>query len=197
LEINGIKIRATSAHDDKVSNTVVSSSNPGASAIALAAAINDSSSLTGVKATANPVVSEGTITSTETPINGKQSLWVNGVEIEVDFVQNELATDRRAKVVSAINARTGQHGVTASDNGKGVTLTTEDGRNLSVWFDSSKDELGASDFGLSKGGEVAQISKIKIGGAVNKISPVFLPLVANTPRVLLALIEVINPSVTD
>ena len=165
LEINGIKIRATSAKDDQVSNTVVSSSNPGASAIALAAAINDSSSLTGVKATANPVVTEGTVTSTETPISGKQSLWVNGVEIEVDFVQNELATDRRAKVVTAINARTGQHGVTASDNGKGVTLTTEDGRNLSVWFDSSKDELAASDFGLSKGGEVAQISKIKVGGA--------------------------------
>jgi hypothetical protein len=117
-----------------------------------------------VTAEANPVVSEGAITSTGTPIGGKQSLWVNGIEIEVDFVQNESGTDRRAKVVAAINERTGQHGVTATDNGKGVTMST-DGRNLSVWYDSSKDELSAASFGLDKGGAVAQISKIKVAGA--------------------------------
>jgi flagellin len=67
-------------------------------------------------------------------------------------------------VVAAINERIGQHGVTASDNGKGVTLNT-DGRNLSVWFDSSQDELSAANFGLDKGGAVAQVSRIKIAGA--------------------------------
>jgi flagellin len=163
LEINGIAIRPTSPNDDEYSNTVVSSSDPGASAIALAAAINDSTSLTGVKAFPNPATINGSITSTETPISGKQSLYVNGIQIDVDFVQNESGTDRRAKVVAAINERTGQHGVVATDNGKGVSLST-DGRNLSVWFDSSKDELAASDFGLDKGGSVAQVSKIKISG---------------------------------
>jgi len=44
-----------------------------------------------------------------------------------------------------------------------VTLST-DGRNLSVWFDSSKDELSAANFGLDKGGAVAQQSRIKAGG---------------------------------
>ena len=164
LEINGIKIRPTTPADDKFSNTLVSSSDPASSGIALAAAINASTNLTGVTAQANPVVSEGSITKTGTPENGKQSVWVNGIEIQVDFVQNESGTDRRAKVVAAINERVGQHGVTATDNGKGVTLST-DGRNLSVWYDSSKDELSAASFGLDKGGAVAQISKIKVAGA--------------------------------
>jgi len=163
LEINGIAIRPTTSNDDEYSNTLVSSSDPTSSALALAAAINDSTSLTGVKAFANPATISGSITSTETPISGKQSLYVNGIQIDVDFVQNESGTDRRAKVVAAINERTGQHGVIATDNGKGVSLST-DGRNLSVWFDSSKDELAASDFGLDKGGSVAQVSKIKISG---------------------------------
>ena len=164
LEINGVKIRPTTARDDKFSNTVVSSSDPASSGLALAAAINASSTLTGVKAEANPVVSQGAITSTETPITGKQSLWVNGIEVSVNFVQNESGTDRRAKVAAAINERTGQHGVVATDNGKGVTLET-DGRNLSVWFDSSQDELSAADFGLSKGGELKQISKLSVANA--------------------------------
>jgi flagellin len=163
LEINGIKIRPTTPADDKFSNILVSSSDPASSGIALAAAINASTNLTGVTAQANPVVSEGSITKTGTPLGGKQSLWINGTEIEVDFVQNESGTDRRAKVVAAINERTGQHGVTATDNGKGVTMST-DGRNLSVWFDSSKDELSAASFGLDKGGAVAQISKIQVAG---------------------------------
>lgn len=164
LEINGIAIRPTTPQDDKFSNTVVSSSNPAASGIALAAAINASTSLTGVTAEANPATTEGTITNTATPISGKQTLWVNGTKIEVNFVQNETGTDRRAKVVAAINERTGQHGVTATDNGKGVTLNT-DGRNLSVWFDSSQDELSAANFGLDKGGAVAQVSRVKVAGA--------------------------------
>jgi flagellin len=175
LEINGIKIRPTTPADDKFSNTVVSSSNPSASGIALAAAINASSSLTGVSAEANPAVSEGVFTNTGTPVSGNQSLWVNGTEIEVYFVQNEDATVRRAKVVSAINERVGQHGATATDNGKGVSLAT-DGRNLSVWFDSSKDELSAANFGLDKGGAVKQVSRIKVdmGGATTDQASIYI-----------------------
>ncbi len=164
LEINGIKIRPTTLADDPFSNTVVSSSNPSASGLALAAAINASTSLTGVTAESNPAVSQGTVTNTATPISGKQSLWVNGTKIDVNFVQNETGTERRAKVVAAINERVGQHGATATDNGKGVTLTT-DGRNLSVWFDSSQDELSAANFGLDKGGSIAQQSRLKVSGA--------------------------------
>lgn len=161
LMINGIKIRPSTPDDDRFSNVAVTSSDPGSSAIALAAAINDSTSMTGVRAEANPVVSAGVNTNTAIPVSGKQSLWVNGIEIKVDFIQNESGTDRRNKVVAAINERVGQHGVTASDNGYGVTLSS-DGRNMSVWFDSSKDDLSAANFGLDKGGAAAQISKVKM-----------------------------------
>ncbi|MBU3653929.1 MAG: hypothetical protein FGM44_12695 [Limnohabitans sp.] len=164
LVINGVPIRATRDVDDPNSNTLVSSSDPASSAIAIAAAINDSTTLTGVKAVANPAESVGSVTTTNAPVSGVQSLYVNGVKIDVDFVQNEGGADRRAKVVTAINQRTGQHGVVATDNGQGVTLSTTDGRNMSVWFDSSVQDLNASDFGLSKGGEVAQQTKIQLTG---------------------------------
>jgi flagellin len=166
LEINGIKIRPTTVKDDKLSYTGVSSSNAASSGIALAAAINASTNLTGVKAEANPVVSEGGSTYTTLPESGKQHLYVNGVDIEVDFTKGEPEDARRDKVVTAINQRTGTHGVTAINNGRGVTLTT-DGRNLSTWFDSSVENLSAASFGLDKGGSVAQISKIKVGGTAN------------------------------
>jgi flagellin len=169
LMINGIKIRPSTPDDDRFSNVAVTSSDPGSSAIALAAAINDSTNMTGVRAEANPVVSAGVNTNTVIPVSGKQSLWVNGIEIQVDFVQNESGTDRRSKVVAAINERVGQHGVTASDNGYGVTLSS-DGRNMSVWFDSSKDDLSAANFGLDKGGAVAQISKVKLSAGDSSAS---------------------------
>jgi len=165
LSINGVAIRSTRDVDDPYSNTQVSSSDPASSAIALAAAINDSTSLTGVKAYANPAETAGSVTTTDYPVSGMQSIYVNGTKIDVDFVQNEGGADRRAKVVTAINERTGQHGVVATDNGKGVTLSTIDGRNLSVWFDSNQKDLDAADFGLSKGGEVAQQTKIQITGS--------------------------------
>ena len=169
LMINGIKIRPSTPDDDRFSNVAVTSSDPGSSAIALAAAINDSTNMTGVRAEANPVVSAGVNTNTVIPISGKQSLWVNGIEIQVDFIQNESGTDRRNKVVAAINERVGQHGVTASDNGYGVTLSS-DGRNMSVWFDSSKDDLSAANFGLDKGGAAAQISKVKLSAGDSSAS---------------------------
>jgi flagellin len=161
LTINGVKIRPSTPADDKFSNTVATSSDPGSSAIAIAAAINDSTSLTGVRAEPNPVVSQGV--STTNALGGKQSLWVNGTKIDVDFSQNEAPTVRRQKVVDAINQRVGEHGISATDNGNGITLSS-DGRNMSVWFDSSVKGLSASEFGLAKGGEVAQTSKVKITG---------------------------------
>ena len=164
LVINGIKIRPSTSADDKFSNTVASSSDPASSALAVAAAINASTSQTGVHAVANAVTTAGNAPTTGGPASGKQSLWINGTKIDVDFVPDESRTDRVAKVMAAINERTGEHGVTASDNGLGVTLKS-DGRNLSMWFDSSVDGLSAASFGLDKGGAVAQVSKVKVGGA--------------------------------
>jgi flagellin len=78
-------------------------------------------------------------------------------------VDDESVPVRISKVVEAINIRTGQHGVTAVDNGNGVSLET-DGRNLSVWFDAHQEDLSAATFGLGEGGAVAQVSRITVGG---------------------------------
>jgi flagellin len=160
LVINGVAIRQSVAADDTYSNTMTSSSDPASSAIAIAAAINASSSQTGVTAQANPVVSQGTNTNTFGP-TGPQTLNINGVNVQVDFVNGESGADRRAKVVAAINALQGRSGVSATDNGSGVTLSS-DGRNMSVSFDSSVSGLSAASFGLDKGGSVAQVSKIAL-----------------------------------
>jgi flagellin len=164
LTINGIKIPPSSAADDIFSNTVVSSSDPASSAIALAAAVNKTTSQTGVRAEANPVLTKGTNTSTGVPATGKQYLYVNGIKVGVDFVRNESQKERCDKVVDAINHSFGETGVKAENNGKGVTLSS-DGRNLSIWYDSSVPDLSAANFGLDQGGAVSQISKIKVTSA--------------------------------
>ena len=63
------------------------------------------------------------------------------------------------------------HGVTAADNGNGVTLTS-DGRNLAVWFDSNVKDLSAASFGLDNGDAVEQVEKITISGATDNIPTV-------------------------
>ena len=165
LTINGIKIRPTTSADDIYSSTATTSSDKSSSAIAIANAINSQSPETGVRAIANPASTEGMNTNTLVPANGNYTLYVNGTPINVAFVQNETGTERRNKVVAAINERTGQHGITATNNGNGVTLSS-DGRNMSVWFDSNVQNLSAASFGLDKGGSVAQVSRISVGGTV-------------------------------
>ena len=163
LTINGIKIRPTTSADDIYSSTATTSSDKSSSAIAIANAINSQSPETGVRAIANAATSSGINTTTVVPASGNYTLYVNGTAINVAFVQNETGTDRRNKVVAAINERTGQHGITATNNGNGVSLAS-DGRNLSVWFDSNVQNLSAASFGLDKGGTVAQVSRITVGG---------------------------------
>jgi flagellin len=169
LVINGIKIRPTTSADDKFSSTATTSSDKSSSAIAIANAINSQSAETGVRATANPAVTSGVKTDTSVPENGNYHLYVNGVDISVAFVKDETGTQRRQKVMAAINERTGQHGITASDNGNGITLSS-DGRNMSVWFDSNVKNLSAASFGLDKGGSVAQVSRISVGGAATSVA---------------------------
>ena len=165
LVLNGIKIRPTTTADDLFSSTASSSSNRSASAIAIANAINSQSTETGVRAIPNGAISIGSNTNTSVPASGNYTLYVNGTPINVAFVKDEPATVRRQKVANAINERTGQHGITATDNGNGLSLNS-DGRNMSVWFDSNVKDLSAASFGLDKGGSVAQVSRISVGGTV-------------------------------
>jgi flagellin len=102
----------------------------------MAAAINRQTSLTGVTATANSnvVVGTGFVAGTVT------SIFLNGKTITAGSFTSI------AGVVSLLNTYTGQTGVTASNNGSGVTLTATDGRNISI---GSTDGVGAT-LGISE-----------------------------------------------
>ncbi len=169
LVINGVKIPASSSAGDIDSSTVATSSDPASSAIAIAAAINSQTPLTGVLAKANGAEIKGTQPVTSLPVLSEatfHSLFINGTEVKVQFVQNESSTDRLTKVAEAINQRTGAHGVTAVNNGNGISLKS-DGRNLAAWFDSNVKDLSAANFGLDQGGAVAQSVQISSSGTVD------------------------------
>jgi len=166
LIINGVKIRATTPADDTLSNTVSTSSDRTASAIAVANAINSQSADTGVRAYANPVTSDGVYTDIKSPkVAGPYSLFVNGTEVSVYLDPNDTKETRLTNVMAAINERAGQHGVTASVNDQGAITLSSDGRNMSVWFDSSNAGLSAASFGLDKGGAKAQVSTMSFAPA--------------------------------
>lgn len=146
LSINGVAIRAATADDDTFSSTAAPSSVKAGSAIAIANAINSASEQTGVTAKAN----SQTIQSTTTTVIGTTAtatLGINGTLIDITLDQNHTAQQTRDNVAKEINKYSGLTGVTAKDNGLGgLDLTAEDGRNISVYFDS--DEAAAANFGL-------------------------------------------------
>jgi flagellin len=145
LVINGVAIRATVASDDLYSNTTSLTSSAAGSAIAIANAINSHHAETGVTALAISVKTGGDYTTTVE--SGTYSVYINGQNVQVDLLAADSETERLTKVVDAINGSFGQHGAMATNNEVGgITLTTPDGRNLSIWVDSTVD---ASEFGLA------------------------------------------------
>ena len=144
-----IAIPASLPTSDTVSDTTANSSSKSSSAIAIAAAINSMIGDTGVSAKAEGAV----ITGTKTTVGSKSiqtDLWVNGTKVSLSLTAGQTTSERRKYVIDSINAGTTIHGVTAGDSGTGgLSLTTVDGRNLSVWYDGSSDNgLNGSDFGL-------------------------------------------------
>jgi len=129
LQINGVSVGAAVDTDDTASYGLTNATKK-SSAIATAAAINKVTNLTGVKATAAPNVLVGTgftigtlDTSTTT-----QTLTLNNVSISLNLNANTT----RQNVADVINLKTGQTGVTATDNGSGLTYVAADGRNITM-----------------------------------------------------------------
>ncbi|MFK7862716.1 MAG: flagellin [Pseudohongiellaceae bacterium] len=149
LVINGVVVGASTAADDSAST-----SNAAASGIAKAAAINKVSDQTGVTATALTNIATGTAQQASTGGANSTSgtLTLNGVDIELATGDVDQAADR-SSVVTAINARSAETGVVATDSGTaegGVTLEAADGRNIALSFSSEgTDNLTAASTGLS------------------------------------------------
>lgn len=138
LVLNGVAIGASSSVDDTASDTTANSSAGAGSAIAVAAAINRSTDATGVTATINEnVLVGGTGGVTTAATTGTElGIVINNVQIGVVTSQGNLESDRTS-TVDLINAKSGQTGVTAIDNGESISLVAADGRNISVTIGSS------------------------------------------------------------
>jgi len=124
LTLNGYSIGATYTSDDTASDATATSSTKATSGIALAAAINRQTSTTGVSAKVNSNV----VTGTGFSAAAVSTIYLNGQTITANLTTSSTIAD----VVSVINTKTGLTGVTASNNGSGVTLTASDGRNISI-----------------------------------------------------------------
>jgi flagellin len=126
LVINGVGIAAAIGADDTASyeGSLGVSSTKASSAIAIAAAINKASDLTGVtaKADANVVAGTGFTAGVVTKIE------LNGVEMTTTLGANSTRED----VLSVLNAHAGETGVVAEAYGDGVKLTAADGRNIAI-----------------------------------------------------------------
>ncbi|MCP5161970.1 MAG: flagellin [Hahellaceae bacterium] len=125
LVINGVAVGASVSTDD-----TASSASKSASAISKAAAINKVSDQTGVTA----VVNENRINSI-TDISGTTggTATINGVSITTSYATGDTVDVKLANIVSAINAKSGQTGVTAEAlDADSFTLVAADGRNISL-----------------------------------------------------------------
>ncbi len=125
LLINGVTVRASQASDDIYSTTF-----PNASAIAKAAAINDSTTYHGVEAIVNETVREGTADVGGGTLDEQNFVQINGRIITGLTVQ---ADDADESLVQAINAEFEFTGVIATrDANNQLQLTAADGRNIEV-----------------------------------------------------------------
>lgn len=152
VKINGVTIASSSASDDTASNDTANSSDKAASGISIAAAINASSSETGVTAQANATVVDGgsnSVGTTARNADGDQgTVYINGVATS----SLSLGTDseaNRSDAIAAINNISGQSGVVAEDAGGFIRLTASDGRNISIAIDNEGTSFTGSNIGLS------------------------------------------------
>lgn len=164
LKINGFDIAGALAKDDTASNTTADGSEKGASGIALAAAINKSTTSTGVRAEVNATVVIGNTTF----VAKAKNFHINNVDTGLG-----AATDTRADVVERINRFSGQTGVVASDNGVGLTFTAADGRNISLGTTAAGDEAGVGLSTDQMGVNAAATSKVHYSSVTLKSDSAF------------------------
>lgn len=146
LVINGAVVGPSVASDD-----TSSFANAPASAISKVAAINRASDESGVKAEVLTNIAAGSVQNEATGGAGATTgtITLNGVEIAVATGDVDESADRSG-IVAAINARSGETGVTAVDTGTrfgGVNLEAADGRNITLEFTSGN--LSSASTGLT------------------------------------------------
>jgi flagellin len=133
FKINGIAIGASAGSSDGTSYALAANvADLAKSAISKVAAINAISGQTGVTATANANTVAGS-SMTAAALTG--TLKINGIDTASITTSATDNADSRTAVMNAINAISGQTGVTAVDGGTsaaGISLVAADGRNITV-----------------------------------------------------------------
>ena len=125
LTVNGVSVRATQSTDDVLSTSFATSS-----ALAKAAAINDSTEFTNVSAYANATVRSGNAGVQGGLLDNANYVQINGRIITAFTV---VADDAGDGLLRAINDEAELTGVKASRDSAGrVELTAQDGRNIEV-----------------------------------------------------------------
>jgi flagellin len=150
LALNGYVVGAASTDG-------VSSTGSDSSGIAVAAAINAVSGQSGVTATVQKTVTAGTAVGTASSgatgygvTLAAGAVSINGVSIgAIDAATS--AVGRAAQISAAINAKSGQTGVTAEFNTSdgAVKLTATDGRNIAIDVKSTSLAISSSMTGLT------------------------------------------------
>ncbi|MFT6315875.1 MAG: flagellin [Candidatus Azotimanducaceae bacterium] len=136
LRINGVSIEASRSSDDTSSNELADTSSKAASGISIAAAVNRNSDTTGVSAQVNATVVDGGASTIARSADGDAGdVIINGTSVGTLTLGSDKETNR-SNAIAAINQVAGKTGVTATDNGGGISLTAADGRNVSVAIDT-------------------------------------------------------------
>jgi flagellin len=158
LVINAAAVRASVSDG-------VSYSNPSASAIAIAAAINGNGTDLDARAVINPTVTD--VSDYAVSSNTQGTITVNGVQTSIISIADQLA-DSVTNAITAINAISNETGVVASANADNqLIFTAADGRNITIEYDNVYNtDFGAIDAGTTTGTVTLTSSKpITIGGA--------------------------------
>ena len=181
LEINSVSIRATVAADD-----TVSTSNKTGSAIAKAAAINDSTGFTGVRAIVESAVVVGGGISAAT-LDSANNIVINQKTITGFSIQDDESDNT---LVNQINAVTSETGVVASlDKDHQLVLTAQDGRNIEVSVNGvggAATGLGAADTSFTYGGKITLQSTEQISINTSASTSLKLGFNAGTSAIKLA-----------
>jgi len=158
LTINDTAIRDTVAADDQTSSYLNERS-----ALAKAAAINDSSESTGVRAIVGQteVVAAGAITGVT--LDEDTYITINGVDIAGVAIESADAT---GALTDAINAESSKTGVVASQSKEGfLKLTAADGRNIHVSFSDANINTFAGKLGFTSAVDAAVTESVQITAA--------------------------------
>lgn len=128
LTLNGTSISASNGNNDHLSTV-----DNAASAIAMAAAVNESTALSGVSASVNAnEVNLGAVTAGDF---AAREFLLNGVDVGPVTV---VAGDTDNALRNAINAHASITGIQATFNGAGqLLLTAADGRNIHIQTDTT------------------------------------------------------------